>query len=448
MKTKLVLGLIVVLAAAYAGATYHYSSRAQAHAAAWSQKVTQTTPYLKAASSDYERGFLRSTHIVTIELAPMPGTLGNAPSIKVRNVIYHGPLPGFSGVGIARIDHSLEFDEATAKELAKAFGSAPPLTAVTTVNLAGDGHTVLKGAPATFNSGEGGVAWQGLTGTIQFAKDMSSYSGEITAPGAVITGKDGSSVSFKAFSAKMNQARMAGTESLYLGTMVMGIESVSLLKGGSPEFEVNKVAMSSNVSSKGPEFIDMTGRLAAAEARSSAFNATDIEYAFSVTHVHAPSLDKLSKAMRDAQQAAMTGAQGSAAPNPAGAQDAMMQAFTTHGMALLQREAVFTIDRIGFTSKEGETKITGSAKVVGVSDADAQNPFGLIMKVQADATVRVSEAIIAGLMADAARAEMLAGFVSQGYVVRESGVLSTRVSFKGGQLLVNDKPFNPGGQAQ
>jgi uncharacterized protein YdgA (DUF945 family) len=449
MKTKLLLGLIVVLAGAYAAATYHHSRQSEATALAWSQKVSQSSPLLKVSSSDYQRGFLRSTQDITIELAPIPAMDGKAPTITVHNVIYHGPLPNFSGLGIARVEHSLVFDAATASVLAKAFGGASPLSAVTTVDLAGDGRTEIKGAPATYSSGDGGLAWQGLTGTIQFAKDMSSYSGEITAPGAVLTGRDGGALNLKTLSVKMNQARMAGTESLYLGTMNMTVESFSVAKGGKPEFEMKNVAMSSNVTNKTPEFIDMVGRVTAAEVRSTAFSATDAEYAFSASHVHAPSLDKLGKAMRDAQRTAMAaGAPGSPAPNAGLMQAAMMQALTTHGLALLQRDPVFAIERIGFVAKDGETRITGTARLVGVNEADVQNPLGLIMKVQADATIKVSEAIVATFMTDAPRQDKLAELVNLGYVVRENGVLSSRLAFKDGQFTVNGKPFSPVGQTQ
>jgi uncharacterized protein YdgA (DUF945 family) len=470
----LALGFAVVVAGAYAGATYHHSSKAEASALNWSQRLSQASPFLKVASSDYQRGFLRSTQNITIELAPVPGVGGKIPSVTLRNVIYHGPLPGFSSLGIARIDHSLVFDEATAKELAKVFGDVPPLTAVTTVNLAGEGSTELKGAPANYKSDEGGIAWQGLTGTMRFAKDMSSYSAEITAPGMLVSGKDGGSVSLKALSLKMNQARMANTENLYLGTTSMGIEALSLVKNGKPEFDMRNVAMSSDVSSKIPEFVDVVGRIAAGEVRSTAFSATDAEYAFSATHLHAQSLDKLSKAMQDAQQAAMAkGAQGAPGPAAQIVQSAMMQAMATHGLALLQRDPVFAIDRIGFVSKEGETKISGSARLVGVGEADMQNPLNLIAKVQADATIKVSEAIVGSLMAGAPLQAMkaqgrepsaeeiaqmtaqtrlvfeqkLAELVEKGYVVRENGILSSKLAFKDGQFMVNDKPFNPMGQA-
>lgn len=464
MRT-LALGLAVVLAGSYAGATYYYSKKAEASALNWSQKVSQTFPYLKVAS-DYQRGFLHSTQNITMELVPVPGMSGRTPSVTLRSVIHHGPLLGFSSLGIARIDHSLVFDEATAKDLAKAFGDVPPLTAVTTVNLAGDGITELKGAPATYKSDVGGIAWQGLAGTVRFAKDMASYSGEMTAPGVLVTGKDGGTASLDALSMKMSGARMANTE-IYLGTMNMSIGAISVAKGGKPQFDMKRVAVSSDASSKDSEYVDVVVRVVAAEFSSPAFSGTDAEYAFSARHLHAQSLDKLSKAMREAQQAAMAkGAQG-----PAAAQAAMMQAMATHGVALLQRDPVIAIERIGFVSKEGESKIAVSARLVGVSEADLQNPLGLIAKVQADATVKAPEALLGayaemplGLkkaqgsepsaeeIAQVAASRLaleqkLADFVERGYVVRENGILSSKLAFKDGQLTVNGKPLSPAGQA-
>lgn len=466
MKIRtLALGIAVVLAGSYAGATYYHSKKAEASALNWSQKVSQTFPYLKVAS-DYQRGFLRSTQNITMELVPVPGMSGKTPSVTLRSVIHHGPLLGFSSLGIARIDHSLVFDEATAKELAKVFGDVPPLTAVTTVNLAGDGITELKGAPATYKSDDGSIAWQGLTGTMRFTKDMPSYSAEITAPGMVLSGKDGGIVSLDALSLKMNQARMANTE-IYLGTMNMSIGALSLVNGAKPQFDMKRVAMSSEASSKDSEYVDVVVRVVAAEFRSPAFSGTDAEYAFSARHLHAQSLDKLGKAMREAQQTAMAkGAQG-----PAAAQAAMMQAMSTHGLALLQRDPVIAIDRIGFVSKEGESNITFSARLVGVSDVDMQNPLNLIAKVQADATIKVSEALV-GTFAEMplelkkaqgrepsaeeiaqvaasrlALEQKLADFVERGYVVRENGIVSSKLAFKDGQLTVNGKPLSPAGQA-
>lgn len=465
MKIRTLALFVVVLLVGYAVATYHHASKAEASALNWSQKVSETAAFAKV-TSDYQRGFLRSTQNITMEFPEKGGRVG---TITLRNVIYHGPLPGFAGLGIARIDHALIFDEVTTKELAKAFGDAPPLTGVTTLSLGGEGTTQITGAPATYKSDDASFAWQGLTGTVRFAKDMSRYSADVTAPGMQFSSKDGSSGEMKGVSLKATQTRLAGSENIYLGPMSLAVETFSVAKNGKPEFDMKNLTMSSDVSAKNPEFVDIVARFAAAEVRSPTFGATNAEYAFSLTHVHAQSLEKLTKAMQEAQQVAK-GKDPKAAQM---AQAAMLQAATTHGMALLRHEPVFAIERVGFVTKEGETRLSGSARLVGVTDADLQNPLGMIVKVQADATIKIAEAIVGGFMADAplkalkaqgrepsaeeiaqvtagsrvAFEEKLAPLVQQGFILRESGILSSKLDFKGGQLTVNGKPFNPMGQA-
>ncbi len=109
--------------------------------------------------------------------------------------------------------------------------------------------------------------------------------------------------------------------------------------------------------------------------------------------------------------------------------------------------------------------------IAGVTAADMQNPMGLIVKIQADGNAKVPEVLIANYMAGSqlgamkaqgheatpeeqeqiraqARAAIepkIAELALQGYLARENGILSAKASFKGGQLLVNDKPFGPGG---
>ena len=44
--------------------------------------------------------------------------------------------------------------------------------------------------------------------------------------------------------------------------------------------------------------------------------------------------------------------------------------------------------------------------------------------------------------------EKLAELVNLGFVLRENGILTSRLAFKDGQFTVNGKPFSPVGQAQ
>jgi hypothetical protein len=188
-----------------------------------------------------------------------------------------------------------------------------PLTAVTTVDLAGEASTELKGAPASYKSGDDSVAWQGLAGTMRFTRDLSTYSADITAPGILVTGKDGASASLKALSLKMNQARMADTESVYLGTATLGIDSISVVKNGAPAFDVKNVVM------KSPRRARIRVRRRAARPRSPKSAAlpqrTDAEYAFSVKHLYARASTSWGADASESQRATMAkGAQGAAVP--------------------------------------------------------------------------------------------------------------------------------------
>jgi uncharacterized protein YdgA (DUF945 family) len=454
IRTVVVIAATVVIAALYVGATYRNATHAQANALEWTLRMTKAAPYLKA-SQDYQRGFLKSTQDITFAI-PGPGAGGRPVSITLRNVIHHGPVPGLSGLGIARVEHSLVFDEATAKELGQMFGDLPPISAVTRIDFSGGGYTELTGAAGTYQRDGGKLAWQGLTGIVRFTNGMSSYSADITAPGVSVDGKDGGAASFNAMSLKMDQVRMPNTENLYLGTMSMRAQSLSLLKGGKAEYEMKNLVMSSDVTSKEPEFLDAAGRFAADEFTGPPFSGTNLEYAFSARHLHAPSLDKLSAAMQQARQ-------GPGGQDPA----AMVQVFQAHGLALLQRDPVLAIDRLGFSNKDGETRLTGTVRLVGVTDADMANPMGLVAKVDLQATLKVAEAFLRMIMLEAPLKAMRAQgreptadeiaqlaaqqrsvydarigeLVSSGSVVREGGSLSARFSFKGGQLMINDKPF-------
>jgi uncharacterized protein YdgA (DUF945 family) len=469
MKIRnLALGIVVVLAATYGAATFYFSSQAKASAAEWSQKLAQRVPALRVANEEYRRGFLKSTHEITFEFPQLPVAGAKAPSVTLRNVIEHGPLPGFSAPGLARIEHSLVFDETIAKELSAAFGDQAPIKATTLIDFSGGGSTELKGGAATYKSGDFSLSWQGLAGTVRFAKDVASYSAEIAAPGLTLSGKESFNGSLKALTLKTDQAKLANTETLYLGTFSMGVESVAVAKDGKPVFELKNLSLNSEASSKDNEFVDVTARALVAEFRGDAFSGSKAEYAFSARHLHAQSLDQIAKAMRAANQQ-MQNVRAAPLAEAEAARAAALGVVMTHGMALLQREPVIAIERIGFVSKEGETKISGSARLAGVTAADSQSPLNLIAKVQAEASIAVPEAIVASAMADtrlkamkapgretgaeesaqlAAQAKLefdqqLAQFVQLGFVKRDNGILSAKIVFKGGELTINDKPFDP-----
>ena len=466
---KLVLasvGLLLLAAIAFLGAAFHFSRNAEKAAAEWSQKLEESAPFLKVSDNEYRRGLFSSTQRLTIAF---PGGKGAAESITFMNVIKHGPFPGFAGLGVASIEHSWEFDEATQKEVTKAFGAAPPFAATTTIAIDGTGVTELRGAPAAYSSGDGTLTWQGLTGTVRFSKGLESYTGEFSAPLFSATGKNGGAT-VKGVTARFDQRRMPGFDDLYLGSMVLSVEAVSF-KDAAAEGRVEKLIVDADASSADNQFMDAKVGARAARVVTADVDVADVDYAFSMRHLHAPSLAQWTKAMKAAGPK-----QAGAKPDTAALMaqmEAMQSAMKIHGVALLKYEPVIAIDRINLKTKDGEMKMSGTVRLPGVTDADMQQPFNLIGKVDAAATIAIPEAFARNQFAQskvrAAKtqlgdlseaqateiaatagsefAQMLATFGQQGYFVSEGGLLKSKIAFKGGALMINDKPFNPMGAA-
>lgn len=453
--------LVLVAVAASLSATYHFSRESERKVAEWTQKLETMVPYLKV-NSEYQRGFFTSTQRLTLGV---PGATAGG-GLVVKNVIHHGPFPAFAGLGMAKIEHSWEFDEATQKELAKGFGSAAPFSATTTIALHGSGVTELTGAPANYASGEDKVTWQGLSGTVRFAKNVDSYSGEITAPQFAVTGKQGN-MTMSGLSFKFDQQRMAGFDELYLGKMSVSLDGISF-KDATSEGKLEKMLFETDATSADNQFMDIKAVLKAAKVTSTEFDASDVEYALSMRHLHAQSFQQLTKAMQSAGPKPGEAKQDTAALMAQMA--AMQKAAKTHGLTLLKNEPVIAIDRMNIKLKEGEMKMSGSVKVPGVTEADFDQPLNLLGKIDAAATLSIPEAFARNQYAktklrqlkamgnvDEAKttevaaaagsefAMLLAGFAQEGYVTTDGGQLNSRVSYKGGSLLVNDKPFNPMG---
>jgi uncharacterized protein YdgA (DUF945 family) len=455
-----IAGLLLLAVVVAFGLTFYFSYHAEKKVAEWTQKISETAPALKV-TSEYQRGLLTSTQRLTVGF---PGAKGGNTGIVMKNVIHHGPFPGFKTLGMATIDHSWEFDEATQRELAKGFGTASPIAATTKVAFDASGITEFNGAPASYASGEEKVAWQGLTGTLRFTRNMDSYTGDFVAPQLSVTGKQGG-MEIKGLAIKADQRRMPGFEDMYLGKMAFTMESASA-RDATTDTRLEKLVIDADATSADNQFMDVKAAFKVAKVATADFEASDVEYAFSMKHLHAQSLAQLTKAVRDSQP------KPGAAPTDTAALQAQMaamqKAMKLHGLALLKNDPVIAIDSIKATMKDGEIKAGGTLRLPGVTEADIDQPFMLLGKIDAAASVsmpevfarnqfaqsRVKRAKALGTLSDTQMtevaatagsefAQMLATFGQQGYVESEGGVLKTRISFKGGALLVNDKPFNP-----
>ncbi|MBL8521278.1 MAG: YdgA family protein, partial [Betaproteobacteria bacterium] len=454
-KLALVLVALLVLAlAAAAGTTFYFSRQAEQLATSWPAKIEEAAAGLKAAA-EYQRGFLSSTQRMAVTL---PGAAAGAPTVVLKSVIHHGPLPAFGTPGLARIDTTLELEGEARKFVATAFGGAEPVTAVTHIALDGSGTTTLTGAPAQFKEGASTVSWQGFSGTLRFTPRLETYAGEIVAPRMGLTGLQGGG-EIKGIAVKLDQRRMPGIEGLYLGKMAVTIERVAV-KDDKSDVNAEALVFESDATNPAAQFIDVAVRLKAAKVSTRDIEASGAEYAFSLKHLHAPSFQQLNKAMSQVKPPAR-GAPG--APPDTAALMAQMgevqKLMKTHGLTLLQNDPVLAIDRIQIKLKEGELKASGTLRIPGVTAQDIDNPFTLLPKIDAQAEVTIPEAFARNQFAQTklkqakARgdvgeaqavevaaasgsefAQMLGGFVEQGYVESRDGQLTVKAAFKGGEL--------------
>jgi uncharacterized protein YdgA (DUF945 family) len=233
--------------------------------------------------------------------------------------------------------------------------------------------------------------------------------------------------------------------SLHAVTQKVSIDEVNAKGrfGAGPPVMVRKVSYHATSPVKG-EFIDGVVKSTAGELLVAQQNYGPAHFDMAVKHMHGRSMIKLQKAMAGINRA------GQAASDPMAA----MQPLLASAIEVLAHEPELVIDRLSFTTPDGEVLIKANARFAGVTPDDASNMMALTQKLEASTDITVPEALLAQFGAtpvsiDAASAQAqkrdqhIARLVEQGYVIREGAMLKSRITYQGGQLTVNGFPFDP-----
>jgi hypothetical protein len=148
------------------------TSEIQTHTA----NTLKAFPGVKLVDQKVTKGWMNSTHEITVELgcAPAAADAASAPSLDSpkseplqftwRDRIQHGPVPGGKNIGFASIDSELVLPPKIATEVTKVFGEKPPFQAHTVLGFAG-GYTTTLTSPAIKHvlENESQLEWQGLS---------------------------------------------------------------------------------------------------------------------------------------------------------------------------------------------------------------------------------------------------------------------------------------------
>jgi uncharacterized protein YdgA (DUF945 family) len=467
MKKILLTVLAVTILAAYALATYGFGMRTETTARAWVDALPGAAPYLKVVRNDYDRGFLKSTHNVELQAA-LPG-MDSPLAITLRNNVEHGPFPGFDSVGAARVTHTLVLPPEVQQALATVLGDRPPLTAVTTLRFAGGGSTRITGPAFTFRDERGEASWQGLEATVDVGKDQQRVAYTLAAPGFAAKMVDGSQVQVGRITATGAQDKLAGTESVYLGSSSITVQSIAVSGGPAATVALTNIAYAGEAKSPLASFVDMGGKLTVQNIKIANEDWGALEYSARARHLHAASLEAFGRASREAYGAPARAAPNAPQPQSAAQmQAAMLDAIKKHGGTLLKNEPVIEIEKLRFGSEREYLSVNGDARFSGVTDADAAAPMQLIPKISARLDIVLAETLLTRIAARAPRApgrsernaDSIAGggapdsdtllmvnaqvesAVAQGYLIREQGTLRATITFAAGKLLVNGRALD------
>jgi uncharacterized protein YdgA (DUF945 family) len=452
-------------------ATWHFGNKAEASAQGFSNIFSRAAPYVTVAGTDYKKGFFSSTQTIRLR-AGLPGVETKAgEEIVIENVIDHGPLPGFSSVGAARITHNVIWPASVKADLAKVWGDKAPLSAVTRMSIGGGGTTTFS-SPAASGKLEGtSFAFKGLEGKMNFASGFDKFDYVINSDGANLEGKGGEKITVGKLTGNGDQTKMAGTENIYLGKQTVSFAGMDAAKAGKATFSLKQAAYNAETTSTEANFVNVMGKMTGTALRVEDNDVGDMEYNFSMQKLHAPSMDALNKSIQaEMNKLSAKGAGAAGKPDEAGS--AMLNAFKLHLPEISKHSPVVNIEKMSVGNAKDYGQLNATARLMPMLAADLDNPMALLPKVDATINIELSESAIALLAGKASGAmgmdpammakmtpeqkaqmdaqtksmvnDQLAGAVQQGYIVRNDGKITSQITLKQGNLMVNGKPVGGG----
>jgi len=466
-----------VLAAGVPASSWYLGKQIEATHAEIDAKIA-AIPYLKLVRHDYQRNLFSADETITIEipaaLLPIPagqeraaGTTEPQPETKtpapqhplrftLKTVIQHGPLPGFKSFAAGSASTVVEFDDPIQKKLAEAFGGKPALEIQTRYDFQGGGQGALKSppfkilVPGESANSQAILAGDGLEIVVDFTRHMERYSLRGGAPRFELVEPNGPRMTMTGLRMESRQQRMfADDPLLYSGSQQFSLAEINIDPGpeNGEKIGLKDLTYDVQVPASG-DFVDVVARMGAGTVQIGEQNYGPASYDFSLKHLHARKLMTLNRSfMAIYTKPDMLQNQAQLMHELAPMKDLFV--------ALLLDSPVLSLDRISFHTPEGEAKISARIRLIDAKAEDFSNPMRLPAKIDAAADIVLPVTLVTMLAGGKAESEeeaqlskemadqTIANIVQQGYATLDGRLLKTRVTFKTGQLLVNDKPFNP-----
>lgn len=391
--------------------------------------LVASTPWLRVVERRWTRGWFGSEQLLTVELV-----LGKPLRFTVRNDVQHGPVPGFTSLGAARVRSHLVLDDATRAQLRALLGTDEPFRLQTRVGFFGGGKISLTGDAhqATVANQDGSrIAWDAFHLDIGLTSSGEGYTLDGRQPRIEVSGaKPGEQLLLSDLRIDGQGTRIVGD--LFDTDMEVHVGSMRFAQGGSAFTEMDDLHYIVDSERQG-DFLDVAARMGTGALRNPALQAMGLDlkkvhYDFTMRHLHIPTLEQLMAKMKAAQKG-----DPALAMQPA----QLFGALSEPGTELLRHAPQFVVDRIGIETAEGDGMVRGTVRFDGVTEADLAGGFqSLLGRLVAEFTVEVASALVQKMPQGAAASEQL---VQQGYLRRQADKLVAELVFRQGQLRINGR---------
>jgi uncharacterized protein YdgA (DUF945 family) len=458
---KAILGLgvtVLVTAGAGAGAAFYLGNKTHDYLDEATHKIAPQIPFVRVAKIEHGKGILNSTRTTTLDLG-CTGNDGKPPlSVQLKENIQHGPFPGWNMAALTVIDSEIVLPAQAQEVIGAFFNGKPVYSTRTVVGFDGSYRQTFSMPAGQMTRPDGSkIIWHGLTGTAIGHKDKSHYTVDATSAGfEVSSAKDGALLKIGRMHLK-GEGEMA-LDALWVATgksefIIDSAEATFPSPSGQAfNMKMGKVLLGSDTTVQ-QDLLTSTSLFSA----SGTFNDVkldEIEMQASIKRLHRPTFTKVM------QYILKTAFSCEALRNPnAGPQ--MIQAMQSDLMQLLPHNPEYGLDklRVVYAGKEASVSYTLGVNGVTAEDVKSLQPATLIPalmpKMVFKAEGKLPIAWIGQMMSAMPRpasqsalqpealASMLQTAAAQGWIIKEGEYIASKFLFSNGQMLLNDKPFQP-----
>lgn len=422
---KRVITVVVVMALLLVGAPWVIGNIAEDRVNRTLDGLVEAAPTLGIVDRSYTRGWFRSEQEVTFEvLGGATRPLGAPARFTVHNEILHGPLLGFSGLGIARVNSKLVLDPQIRRAFAEHFGSADPLEVSTRIGFLGGGKTTFSMDAREVKHEDGStIGWDDFVLDVSWSANFDSIGMKGDWPR--FEGRDPKSKSFvRLEDAVLDVSSQRVKGHLYQTDGSFSLRDLTFANDGVAPTRLEKLAFVVDTTDDG-DFMSVATRFGSGAISGGLLQAqgaelTAMHYDLTLRRLHTGTLVSISNAIAESYQ------------HP-GAVSLLEDDFIT----LLGHEPELLIDRVGFETKDGAAYLKGVIKLVGVTPKDLKmGALSLIAKFDADLRFEAPQKVIEGIHGGR---EAMMGAVEGGYAELQGDRVVSHLEFHAGELKINGK---------